>query len=105
MALPRPHPGFHVEPFTAFDGADAVGSGLLNLSLEDNVGLAFGEVGVAPRHRRRGVGSALLADLERRARAAGRERLLLEVFVPPAGEAGTRRSPSTTGTPWPTARA
>jgi GNAT superfamily N-acetyltransferase len=37
-------------------------------------------------HRRRGVGTALLAELERRTRAAGRERLLTEVFVPAGGE-------------------
>jgi GNAT superfamily N-acetyltransferase len=86
LALPRPHPHFHVEPFAAFDGREAVGSGLLNLSTEDNLGLAFGEVGVPPLHRGRGVGAALLAELERRARAAGRERVLLEVFVPPVGE-------------------
>jgi GNAT superfamily N-acetyltransferase len=86
LAFPRPHPGFRVEPFAAFEGHQVVGSGLLNVSLEDNLGLAFGEVGVPPRRRRRGVGSALLADLERRARAAGRDRLLLEVFVPPGGE-------------------
>jgi GNAT superfamily N-acetyltransferase len=41
-----------------------------------------------PDHRRRGVGTAVLAELETRARAAGRERVLVEVYLAPGRESG-----------------
>ncbi len=48
-----------------------MGVGLLNLPLEDNPTVAYADVMAHPDHRRRGVGTAVLAEIERRARAAG----------------------------------
>lgn len=88
VAMPRPHPDFHVELFVAAEGDEVVGAGLLNLPLRDNVGVAYGEVVAVPDHRRRGVGTAVLAEVERRAVAAGRDRVLVEVFTPPGAASG-----------------
>jgi GNAT superfamily N-acetyltransferase len=64
------------------------GAALLNLPLADNPTVAYADVMVHGGHRRRGIGTALLAETEHRARAAGRNRLLTEVFVPPGDETG-----------------
>ncbi|HET7432833.1 MAG TPA: GNAT family N-acetyltransferase [Nocardioides sp.] len=85
VALPRPHPDYAVELFTAHDHEAVVGAAMVNLPLSDNRTLAYAEVGVPPHLRRRGFGVALLAEVERRSRAAGRERALVEVYVPPDG--------------------
>lgn len=55
-----------------------VGTASLRLPLSDNQHLAFGRLDVPAAHRRRGVGSALLAALEERARADGRTVLTVE---------------------------
>jgi GNAT superfamily N-acetyltransferase/RimJ/RimL family protein N-acetyltransferase len=52
-----------------------VGAGWMRTPLLDNLGLAEIDVHVLPQHRRRGVGSALLAGLEDEARARGRRVL------------------------------
>lgn len=80
-------PGFDLQLFTAFEGDEPVGAGLLNLPLQDNPTVGYADVMAHPRHRRRGVGTAVLAEVERRARAAGRERVLTEVYL--ATDAGT----------------
>lgn len=77
VALPRTSDDWTLTLTLARDAAGGpVGSGFLQLPLSDNTHLAHLEVCVAPGHRRRGVGSAVLADLERRAAEAGRGRLL-----------------------------
>jgi GNAT superfamily N-acetyltransferase len=48
----------------------------------DNLDKCWTQLEVDPQHRRRGIGSALVAWTEERARAARRELLLTEVFVP-----------------------
>jgi GNAT superfamily N-acetyltransferase len=68
------------------DSGALVGAALLNLPLEDNPTVAYADVMTHAEHRRRGVGTALVAELERRVRDAGRERLLTEVFVPAGQE-------------------
>jgi GNAT superfamily N-acetyltransferase len=90
IPLSTPRTDFEVSLFGAHDGDVVVGAGLLNLPLEDNPTLAYAEVMAHPEHRRRGVGSAVLEEVERRTRAAGRERVLVEVFVP--GEEDAERS-------------
>jgi GNAT superfamily N-acetyltransferase len=61
-----------------------VGAGRLDLAQRDNRHLAFLDVRVHPEARRRGVGRALLGDLERRSAAAGRRVLCVEVDEAPA---------------------
>ena len=60
-----------------------MGVGLANLPLDDNPTVVYADVMAHPDHRRRGVGTAVLGELERRARAAGGTRVLTEVYVPP----------------------
>ena len=52
-----------------WDGVPA-GAGLVNLPQEDNLTVAYAEVTVRPDLRRRGVGTAVLEEVERRSRAA-----------------------------------
>lgn len=59
-----------------------VGAGRTVHFLADNTHLADLEVYVAPAERRRGVGRALLAELEARAAAAGRTTFLMTVATP-----------------------
>jgi ribosomal protein S18 acetylase RimI-like enzyme len=91
VALPRPHPMFRFELLAAYDGETAVGAGLVNLPMADNLTVSYCDLGTAPEHRGRGVGTALLAEAERRSRAAGRERALFEVFSPDGGPTGDSR--------------
>ncbi|WP_182524503.1 GNAT family N-acetyltransferase [Nocardioides dongkuii] len=67
-----------------------VGSGFLVLFLADNRHLAELDVQVHPDHRRRGVGRAVLAELERLAADDGRTAYVGSAYAPP-GEG----SPST----------
>lgn len=85
VGLARQHPDFEVTMFTAYDGDLPVGAGMVNLPMSDNPTVSYAEATAHPDHRGRGVGSAVLAEVERRSRAAGRSRALFEVFVPPPG--------------------
>jgi len=87
-ALSTDPPGFELQLFTTFDGPTPVGVCLANLPLDDNPTVVYADVMTHPDHRRRGVGTAVLAELERRTRDAGRERVLTEVYLAPAGDAG-----------------
>ncbi len=80
---------FDVTLFGVRDSGTLVGVALLNLPMDDNRTVAYADLMTHADHRLRGVGTALLAELERRVLAAGRERLLTEVFVP-AGDEGAR---------------
>ncbi|RBY85494.1 GNAT family N-acetyltransferase [Blastococcus sp. TF02A-30] len=72
----------------ALAGADVVGALRLLLPLLDNPTVAFVDVAVQPAHRRRGVGSALLAEAGRIAAAHGRDELIAELDEPGPGTAG-----------------
>jgi GNAT superfamily N-acetyltransferase len=67
-----------IELLAARVGDDVVGQATLHLPIKDNLRFSHGDVTVHPAWRRRGVGSALLAEVERRARAAGRTTLSIE---------------------------
>jgi RimJ/RimL family protein N-acetyltransferase len=70
--------GWEGEPgrwFVAYDGRQPVGVASIDTSDYDNLELAWLSVRVAPRHRRRGHGTAMLADLETRAVDMGRTLL------------------------------
>jgi GNAT superfamily N-acetyltransferase len=86
VPLSTPREDFDITLFGLREAGTLVGAALLNLPLADNPTVAYAELMTHADHRRRGVGTALLAELERRVRAAGRERLLSEVFVPSGQE-------------------
>lgn len=69
------------------DGAVA-GALRLILPLLDNPAVALVDVGVHPRHRRRGIGTALLQEGTALAAASGRSRLIADVDEPGPGTAG-----------------
>ena len=60
----------------------AVGAGRLVCFLTDNTHLTDLEVYVAPAERRRGIGTALLTELEERAASAGRSTYFMSVPTP-----------------------
>jgi GNAT superfamily N-acetyltransferase len=66
----------------AVANGEPIGEAMLDLPLRDNSHFATAALSVVPRHRRRGVGSRLLAEVERRARDAGRTTLCVESTAP-----------------------
>ncbi|MCA1305422.1 GNAT family N-acetyltransferase [Microbacterium esteraromaticum] len=79
------------QAFVALREGEVVGSCSLALSLKDNLHIAAIGVNVPPQHRRTGVGSTLLAHLEREAVAAGRTTMRADIYWPaslPADGAG-----------------
>ena len=67
---------------SAFDGDTAVGAGRIFLPVHENRHLADLDLHVVPSHRRRGIGSAVLAELERRAREDGRTTVVGSTHAP-----------------------
>ena len=59
----------------AYAGAEPAGCGFVQTWEE----MVYADIGVVPAHRRRGIGSALLADVRERARSLGRDELQGEV--------------------------
>lgn len=68
----------------AADGPDGrvAATGWLSLPVKDNLHAAFGDVAVHPAARRRGLGTAVLAELERLALLEGRRTLCIESTCP-----------------------
>jgi GNAT superfamily N-acetyltransferase len=87
VALVEDNPEHDLALLAAYDGsagADVmVGIAAVELPLLDNTHSAWIDVGVPPARRGRGVGSALLADVERRVGAAGRTHSIAAAFTPP----------------------
>jgi GNAT superfamily N-acetyltransferase len=81
----RPGAGEAGPLLTCVDDGAVAGAARLTLPLHDNRHLAAGLLEVHPEHRRRGVGTALLAELVSRAAAAGRTTLTVEVDDLPGG--------------------
>ncbi len=67
----------------AVEGGRALGAASVELPRHDNLHLAEANVGVLPEARRRGVGSALLGEVERIATGAGRSTVAAEVVERP----------------------
>jgi GNAT superfamily N-acetyltransferase len=78
-----------ISAFVAVDGDDVVGSTLLMRSRNPNSPhrAEIGKVLVLRAARRRGIGAALMAAAEDRARADGRWMLILDTVTGSAGEA------------------
>ncbi|NUR17554.1 MAG: GNAT family N-acetyltransferase [Terrabacter sp.] len=75
-------PGEREEGAVAIVDGSPVGWSRVFFPERDNLDKCWTELEVDPAHRGRGVGSALLEWTEDRVRAAGRDLLLSEVFVP-----------------------
>lgn len=70
-------PGYTLHAWIVRDGADVVAAAHLTLPQRDNLHYGFCGLSVAPTHRRRGLGSALLGRVVEQARAAGRSQIAL----------------------------
>lgn len=70
----------------AHEGERTVGAGMVFLFGQDNRHLGEVDVYVAPPERRRGIGRALLAELERLSAAHGRTSLISTAYAPVGGE-------------------
>jgi GNAT superfamily N-acetyltransferase len=82
VTLPHPHADFRQTLLTAYHGDAVVGCAILVLPVADNLTMSYADVTVPERYRRRGVGTALLDEVEARARQAGRAYVLVEVIAP-----------------------
>lgn len=82
VALPRLSHEVDKVLVGAWENGRFVAAGMMVLFLLDNTHLAEVNVYVSPPERRRGIGTAVLADLEARARADGRRSLLCSVMAP-----------------------
>ncbi len=78
----HPWPGEVETAWVARDAGSVVGGCLLHLPMLDNLSNATGDILVAPEHRRRGIGRALLTHLRAEATRHGRIRLIAEVDQP-----------------------
>jgi GNAT superfamily N-acetyltransferase len=88
--LRHPWPGTERLAWLALEDGEAVGALDFDLSTVDNLDTAPLGLEVHPKHRRRGVGRALLAAASEKALAAGRHRLVAESALGGSGEAFAR---------------
>ena len=79
VGLAQGWPGDKSEHWIARDGDELVGIAELTLPQLDNLDNSWLDLTVHPAHRRRGIGTALLAHSVARARAEGRKRLVADV--------------------------
>jgi GNAT superfamily N-acetyltransferase len=78
----RQDPTERGEVWAAYDQGIIVGGASLWFPLLDNLNKCWGSVGVDPDHRRRGIGSALIARLVTRLQQEGRTIMLTESAYP-----------------------
>jgi GNAT superfamily N-acetyltransferase len=88
--LRYPWPGTQRVAWLAIEDGETVGALDFDLSTVDNLDTAPLGLEVHPKHRRRGVGRALLAAASEKAVAGGRHRLVAEAAMGGAGEAFAR---------------
>ena len=81
-ATRSPDSGERQELIGVYDGDSLVGMAFLWYFLLDNTEKCWTDLNVDPAARRRGVGRALVAELEQRARAAGRTLLMGDSKLP-----------------------
>jgi len=78
----RQDPTERGEAWAAYDGGTMVGGASLWFPLLDNLTKCWGALGVDPDHRRRGIGSALVAQIVARAEEEGRTIMVTESAYP-----------------------
>lgn len=83
VALPEPSAERDLVFLLLTVGSEPAATALLVLPQQANTHLAAGEIAVPAGHRRRGLGTRLLADLEERALAAGRRTLVMDAWSVP----------------------
>lgn len=83
----RPNPERETVLLAAFEGERMVGAAGVHLPVNDNTHLGYADIDVPPEHRRRGIGSRLLTELEAVVRGAGRTHLLGSVHALPGQSA------------------
>ena len=82
VELRRQEPTERAEAWAAYDGGTMVGGASLWFPLMDNLDKCWGGVGVDPDHRRRGIGSALVAQIVTRLAQEGRATMVMESAYP-----------------------
>lgn len=78
----RQDPTERAEAWAAYDEGTIVGGASLWFPLLDNLTKCWGAVGVDPDHRRRGIGSALIATIVARIKQEGRTIMVTESAYP-----------------------
>jgi GNAT superfamily N-acetyltransferase len=96
-ALPAHNPERGIVLLGAVHDGEMVGSGMLTRPLRDNLHTAMAFAFVVPGRTRRGIGSAVLAELEALAVADGRTTVQSEAYVPPGGTAAAEGFAAATG--------
>lgn len=98
-ALPMARTDGRLVLLAAHEGGAVVGTGMLFLFRLDNTHLGEVDVYVAPPNRRRGIGRALLAELEAHARRDGRTTMVSSAFAPVGAESPGSLFAAATGYP------
>ncbi len=98
-ALPMARTDIRLVLLSAVEAGTVVGTGMLVLFRQDNTHLGEVDVYVAPPHRGRGIGRAVLAELEGHARRDGRTSIVASAFAPVGAESAGSLFAAATGYP------
>ena len=82
LELRRQDPTERSEAWAAYDEGVLAGGAQLWFPLQDNLTKCWGSIGVDPDHRRRGIGSALVAQIVTRMAQEGRTTMVTESAYP-----------------------
>jgi GNAT superfamily N-acetyltransferase len=82
LELRQQDPSERAEAWAAYDNGTLVGGLSLWFPLLDNLDKCWGSLGVDPDHRRRGIGTALVAQIVTRLEQEGRTTIVIESAYP-----------------------
>ncbi|MFC6705128.1 GNAT family N-acetyltransferase [Flexivirga alba] len=85
IGMRQPDPEERQELYGFFRDGACVGTSLLFVPTQDNLEKVYADIDVAPEHRRRGVGAALVRHAKARVGELGRSALFVETFAPGEG--------------------